>query len=161
MTFKRETFLQLLATIPLIAALGIIHFLLDKFGIPIQSVKTFYTIVALIFLTITWLYVITGLQLRKDPKLLQSSIWRRVPIIIIILSIVSLIGVLLLMSLQGFAHWVETSKLFLYLMIIYFLTLYFYFIMSLVIKFRETKDNIIHHTYGWALFLMIIIGFLI
>ncbi len=158
---RKLSIFQIVITLIFILTLIIIHFSLDRLGIPTNDNRMMYLSGGVIFITISWLYIITSLQINKKPRFLEFPVWKKIPIIIGIITLLSIFGLFTFASFDIFSELLDKWRGLLYIIIIYFIILYFYFVMSLVYRFSETKNKVIHYTYTWSLLIILITVFMI
>lgn len=158
---KNHSAFQIVTTIIFILILLIMHYSLDRQGVPINDNRSMYLTGGLIFLTISWLYIITSLQINKKPRMLESHKWKFAPLFVGIISFFSILALFTFASFDLFSTLLDTWNGLFYLIVVYFIILYFYFIMSFVYRFLETKKEVIHYTYFWSLLIILILVFAI
>lgn len=138
--------------------------LLNKWGNQIimqtLNVTSMYILGVLIFLFVSWIYTMIYFQQQKYPRLLEHKNWRYLPIFVTVISLLSLVGFIILVTIGPLLEWVEQSNWVIYIIFGYFIILYYFFIMSLVYKFSDNRNQVVHQTYIWALGLLIVIAFL-
>lgn len=115
----------------------------------------------LFFLVITWMYTMMLLQQQKHPSFLDHKLWRRMPIIITIVSVLSLIGFIILVTMGPLMDWIDQGKWLIYIIFIYVIMLYYFFVMSLVYMLSDNRNRVIHQTYAWSLGLLLVIIFIL
>lgn len=112
------------------------------------------------FLIITWLYTTILLQQYKYPELLEHKVWRKLPILVTIVSLLSLVGFIILATMGSLLDWIDQAHWTIYILLTWALILYYFFIMSLVYMFSDNRKQVIHHTYAWSLGLLLVITFI-
>src|SRR5690625_3052311 len=122
--------------------------------------KSLYILGGIFFLVITWIYVTFYFQYKKHPKLLEHKIWRYMPVVIFLVGLISMILFIILVTIGPFLDWLGQGSWFLYIILVYAMILYYIFIITVVQKFNENKQNVFHLSYTWALGLLIVIAFL-
>jgi len=114
----------------------------------------------LFFLVITWIYTMMLLQQQKHPAFLDHKRWRKMPIIITIVSVLSLIGFIMLVTMGPLMNWIDQGKWIIYVIFIYVIILYYFFVMSLVYMLSDNRNHVIHQTYAWSMGLFVMIMFI-
>ncbi|WP_217588688.1 hypothetical protein [Lentibacillus saliphilus] len=112
-----KTALQVITTMIYVTLLILLNVWLKTSGILANGDRTVYLVIGLIVLTITWLYITSFLQLKKQPHLLNHSLWKSLPILIGGFSFISVIGLAFIVSSDLISRWMG----FFYVTIVYFL----------------------------------------
>lgn len=92
---------------------------------------------------------------------MKHNIWRVMPKILVAVGIISMIIFIIFVTIGPLLEWVEQGSWLMYLMMGYATILYYIFIMSIVYKLSDSKRHVIHHTYAWALGIIVVMAFII
>lgn len=127
-----------------------IFFMIDRYftehGIA-TGATSIYTIAGLLYTYLAWLYITLFLQFKKSPNWLEHAIWNKMPILLFIIALISFAGIMIGPIFEWLA---ETWNGFLYVLLMYFFTLFFLFLMTMIHKISTNKDQIVHITFAIA-----------
>lgn len=122
-------------------------------------------------LTITFLILVYGsitllllLQAKKDKKLFNYTIWDKMYLYILSFFLLSSILFIVMVLFTSLVEWIDSFRSIFYIQVLFFLTLFYLLVLSLVYKFTEQKQNsdqILYSTFLWSMILTILFVFLL
>jgi len=117
---------------------------------------------ALFILSITGCaYLLLMLQLQKKPDLFQARFWKSAPILLIIIGIVSITVYLMLGMSGSLFEWVDEQRWIMYGMIVYFIWLFYFWIVSIVNRQTRDKQKVPGYSLGIGVVVLLIIIYMI
>lgn len=115
--------------------------------------SSMYIVAGLLYIYLGWLYITLFLQFKKYPNWLEHAIWNRMPLLLFIVALISFVAIMIGPVFDWLA---ETWNGFLYVLLMYFFTLFFLFLMTMVHKMSTNKENVIHSTFAIAAIVLLI-----
>lgn len=161
MKSSKWTFYQLLGLIALIVLFIFTEGLKKNFSASSSSNLSLVSTAGMIFLLVTWLYLMFYFQLKKKPQIMDHKVWKFMPLLVVGVLFLSMVTLMLLLMMGPMDEWVEQWRGLIYGMMMYFILLFYFFVIALVHKLSDSKDNVIHHSYLWTLGLLLIVIFII
>lgn len=159
MKVSKWTFYQLLGLIALIILFYFTEGLRKDFAVSPSGKFAVFSIAAMIFVLVTWLYIIFCFQLKKTPNIMKHKAWRMMPFIIIVIGLISIVMFIFCVTMGP--DWIGQWKGLLYVSIMYFMILFYFFVISIVHKLSGSNEHVIHHSYLWTVGLLLVAIFLI
>lgn len=145
---KKETIIQIVATVIFIISLICLHIYLDTYGLIENPTYMLFVIIGLMLIIITYSYIMISLVITKNKAILEHSIWWKLPFISLTISIVSFIGFIFLFNAGLFEG--RLSNLVILFIIAFFIFVYFIFVLAIVYTFSTDKEKVVHRAYGIA-----------
>ncbi|RWZ49769.1 hypothetical protein EQV77_18020 [Halobacillus fulvus] len=146
----------------LLLCLGLIFYLSELFSMNLaagpENSPMLASIVTSIFLIsiVAILYLFSYFQWKKKPGFLQHPIWRKLPIPLLILALLSVIAFLTLGVFGPLAEWTMQYRTLLYILIVYFISLLFFFVLSVVYKKIDAEKSLLNQTFMWTSLILIV-----
>ena len=154
---SRWTVYQFFSLLTLIACLTFIHFNITTNQILIDN-NTVYLMLLFNFWISFFIYLIFLFEAKKGNSLFSHPIWGKMPIIVIIVSTLSL-GLFTYFALNdSFMSLIAQSAWIIFPMFIFFYFLVFLFIFSLEYRRQSAKENsvkTVHLTFLWSTLLLV------
>ena len=140
--------------------MGVLVFSVNQFMekmLLVNSSSMSIFIIMLLVALFSWFYVLTHLQMKKHPNLLNSKRWHFIPILLIILGGLSF-AIFIMLSMNGrLFELMNQWKWLMLVILLYFIGIYFYFILSVVLKVSQNKEKALSITYILSIISLLII----
>ncbi|WP_442637215.1 hypothetical protein [Rossellomorea marisflavi] len=106
-------------------------------------------------------YLLLMLQLQKKPDLFQARFWKSAPILLLIIGIISITVYLMLGMSGSLFEWVDEQRWIMYGMIVYFIWLFYFWIVSIVNRQTRDKQKVPGYSLGIGVVVLLIIIYMI
>ncbi len=167
--FSRWTLFQCITLTFLIVVMFLTELLRSNQLIVISSNQSSYILpilfpIIFIAVVIGSISLIILFQSKKVNSLFINQIWRKQYIYIIVILLFSTFILMILFVYTPWAEWIDTVRILFYIQSVYFLSLFYTLVLSLVYKLSTnsyTDEKVIFLTFNWTLALLILLIFII
>ncbi|MGF2616170.1 hypothetical protein FZC84_00135 [Rossellomorea vietnamensis] len=118
----------------------------------------------IVVLVMTAIYLIFLFEAKKDSPVFRHRIWLRMPAVLVVAGVLSVILFILGGTIGPLMEWVSQWRFLLYIFLIYFLLIIFLFIFSIEHKRQkgtQTVEKTVHISFVWTLVLLFALFFLL
>lgn len=109
----------------------------------------------------SWIYLLFYAQLQKHPEMLRHRIWKKIPIFLFILGLLSIFAFLMLGFYGPLMQWARDFRWLNDVFITYFIFLLFLFVLSVVRKDISSDHKTVHVSFLWTVAILVAVIFLV